>query len=190
MPENPPEATSANPVRKFLTGVAIIAVICGCSGYLFINVILPGNYNGMFASMCLRNLKHQAQALDAYCIEFDEILPPKQRGWMDAIKVEGQNDADFHCPNYSPRVANEFGYAANVHLFGNSISVVSDRQAMPLVFDTALVTRNAMSGLETLPFPGRHGISHVRDRNNIAYLDGHVEPLKDDAPKPNDDPSK
>jgi len=109
---------------------------------------------------------------------------------VTAVEGRALGDYSLHCPQLLGSKADRFGYAANVHVLGRKTSDVADPARMPLTFDSGIIAKNAESGLETLPFPGRHGSTHIRDLNNIAYLDGHVEPLKDDAPKPNDDPMK
>jgi hypothetical protein len=191
MSDNPPNATKPGAAKKFITTMAVIAVFCGCSWYLLEKVFYPTFASTAIWTQCLGHLNQQVRSLNLYCGDFDERLPPVQSGWMDAAQPYFKNPDIFECP--AVRVFGKkhgFGYAANVHILGKKTSDVANREAMPLTFDSTILTENAESGLETLPFPGRHGRSHVSDFNLIAYLDGHVNPLKDDAPKPNDDPQK
>jgi hypothetical protein len=175
--------------------LTVIAVICGCSAYLAWKVVLPSAHNSHYSMMCVSRLKQQAAAFGAYCIDFDERLPIKGNVWMDAIgryvqkrtDVESPTDSMCYCPQPGLGGRARYGYAANIHLLGKTKKGVGNPETMPLVFDSTLLTKNSESGLETLPYPGRHGNSHIHDRNNVAYLDGHAMPIEDNAPRPNDD---
>ena len=64
---------------------------------------------------------------------------------------------------------NAYGYAMNAALSSTKRSAVTDPTATPLLFDSTILTKNAASGIDTLPKPGRHN-----GGNNVAYTDGHA----------------
>lgn len=127
-------------------------------------------------SVCLNNLKVQANCLLMYEQDYDEVLPPSNT-WMDHLNPyvpknydKGSDDADyFRCPNLEVSIGKRAGYAFNNNLGGKSVSNATQPSRVPMIYDSTTMTGNVADAFTSLPFPGRHNRG-----NNIGFGDGHV----------------
>ena len=117
---------------------------------------------------CPENLQQLYSALQFYTDEWD-ALPPAER-WMDAIQDKVPKDEYLRCPEVRAASPEKFGYAMNPALAGKPLRDIPDRKATPLFYDSSELEKNARTGPDSIPQPGRH-----TGRNNILYADGHVE---------------
>jgi prepilin-type processing-associated H-X9-DG protein len=117
---------------------------------------------------CPENLQQLYSALQFYTDEWD-ALPPADR-WMTAIQDKVPKDQYLHCPEVLQADSSKFGYAMNPELAGKPLRDIEDRKATPLFYDSTELGKNAHSGPDSIPQPGRHS-----GRSNILYADGHVE---------------
>lgn len=118
---------------------------------------------------CSENLSELWKAALNYAEGHDQKLPPAEK-WLDEIKPYVTKDEWLHCPVIAKSGGAKFGYAMNPELSGKNPDSVTDKAKTALFYDSTDTAGNAHAGLESLPKPGRHG-----GRNNIVYLDGHVE---------------
>lgn len=118
---------------------------------------------------CPENLKQLYNAVMLYADSWDNTLPPAEI-WMTAIKENVPKDEWLHCPEVAGAGGEHYGYAMNAALGGKRVSDMKDAAKTPLFYDSTDVKVDAHDAVSSLPKPGRHG-----GRNNILYLDGHVE---------------
>lgn len=116
---------------------------------------------------CMSNLKLLALANLVYLADYDDRLPDSQT-WMDSLVPYTKNEDLFHCPDVKKTNPKAYGYAMNYEMSGKTQKEVAKPELAPLAFDSVLLVRNATSGFYGFPDPPRH------NRNNVAYLDGHV----------------
>ena len=145
---------------------------------LLVLVVLAAVYMGSWGSYgapvsarraaCLSNLKQDAQAALLYSEDHDGVCPPA--AWMDAIEPHLKTPELLHCPGVRRENDSVFGYALHARMVGGNLDDVKQPETTPLIFDSTLLTRNAVGTLATLPAPPRHGGS-----NCIAYADGHAK---------------
>ena len=131
---------------------------------------------------CPENLKGLYNAFTQYA-ELNDSLPPADK-WEENMDFTSRvpQDTWLHCPVVSNGHDDKFGYAYNtalggkkLNLNGKPLSTFPDAAKTPLLYDSTNLGKNAQDPSASLPKPGRHG-----GRNNILYLDGHVEAV---APK-------
>ena len=131
---------------------------------------------------CPENLKGLYNAFAQYA-ELNDSLPPADK-WEENTDFTSRvpQDAWLHCPAVSNGHDDKFGYAYNtalagkkLNLNGKPLNTYPDAAKMPLLYDSTNLSKNAQDAVTSLPKPGRHS-----GRNNILYLDGHVEAV---APK-------
>ncbi len=124
---------------------------------------------------CPDNLTSLYNALTIYAQDWD-ALPPAAN-WLDNDDLTSkirQNEW-LHCPAVSNRQDDKYGYAYNDavagrKLNGKKLKELPDAAKTPLLYDSTNLAKNAYDAVTSLPKPGRHS-----GRNNILYLDGHVE---------------
>lgn len=117
---------------------------------------------------CADKLGRIGVALALYTSDNDDRLPTAN--WMDAAApyVSGTASADaFRCPAVA---TGGYGYAFNSGLLGINVTTVDSPSTTPLVFDSTILTRNALS-LPGTTSPDRHA------GDVTLYLDGHRTPL-------------
>lgn len=124
---------------------------------------------------CPDNLTSLYNALTIYAQDWD-ALPPAAN-WLDNDDLTSkirQNEW-LHCPAVSNRQDDVYGYAYNEavagrKLNGKKLKDLPDSAKTPLLYDSTNLAKSAHDAVSSLPKPGRHS-----GRNNILYLDGHVE---------------
>lgn len=121
---------------------------------------------------CLGNLQEEALALLTYAADNDDRLPFADR-WANAAFSQTRADKwsdinEFRCPVLTDDAA--FGHAFHDGLSRKTIASQADPYHTPMLFDSTDVRWNAHGGFVLLPAAGRH----PREKNAIAYLDGHV----------------
>lgn len=157
-----------------LAGVALLVVgLVATTARLqpllaFARVLAPSeSYKADMNKTCPENLKQLHAALMLYADSWDGKLPPAET-WMTAIRDNVPQDAWLHCPDVTKQ--DGYGYAFNKALGGASVTSVKGASTMPLLYDSLGLGQDVTDRLASLPRPGRH-----TGRNNIIYLDGHVE---------------
>jgi len=118
---------------------------------------------------CPENLKQLYNAVMIYADSWDNTLPPADV-WMSVIRPNIQKDEWLHCPEVAHAGSDKYGYAMNTAVGSKRVSEIPNIAKTPLFYDSTDVKLDAHDALSSLPKPGRHG-----GRNNILYLDGHVE---------------
>jgi hypothetical protein len=101
-----------------------------------------------------------------YSVDYSDILPGND--WMDATYPYTKSKQIYHSPEVPER---SYGYAFSDELVHKSYRSFGDEQQekTPMIFDSTNLARNAVAGLETLPYPARY----VRG-NIIGYMDTHA----------------
>jgi len=175
-----PEKRSNSTLIWIIVG---IVAFCGVFGIgIFAAILFPVFSQARYAAQktsCLSNQKQLATSFIMYATDSDEQLPPKNKPWMDLVQPYTESESVFHCPSLSKDNHSAYGYAANKYVLGESFESFIEPMNGALLFDSVLTPRNADSGFESLPRPGRHN-----NANNFAFLDGHASSVKDGMPLP------
>jgi len=125
---------------------------------------------------CPENLQSLYIAFQQYAQDWD-ALPPAAN-WMgnEELVSKVSRDEWLHCPAVSNRHDDKYGYAYNEAAAGiklngkHSLADLPNAARTPLLYDSTVLSKSAHDSLQSLPKPGRHA-----GRNNILYLDGHVQ---------------
>jgi len=99
-----------------------------------------------------------------YSNDYDDRCPPSR--WMALMAPYTKDSKDM----LDVGQWEGMHYAMNKAIRRADLRKVESPEKVPAFFDTSLDMDNAVSGLESLPNPGRHG-----GINNAAYADGHVK---------------
>ncbi len=127
---------------------------------------------------CPENLKSLYIAFQQYAQDWD-ALPPAGN-WLDNDELVSKVHRNewLHCPAVSNRNDDKYGYAYNdaaagMKLHGkHNLADLPNAAQTPLLYDSTTLSKSAHDALKSLPKPGRHS-----GRNNILYLDGHVQAI-------------
>jgi hypothetical protein len=160
-----------------LVGCAVI--VCGGGGILMA-ILFPVFAQAREAARttaCVRNLERSARALAIYASDHDDKYPAGDV-WMDAaLSRGGVNERSLRCPVARNADRNAYGYAFNKAMSKQETAKINDPTKTLLIFDSTLLTRNAVGDLSSAPVPGRHIRSGKG--NNVAYADEHVSFVRD-----------
>lgn|GEM_PF-2031399 len=172
----PVEGYSAPPKSKMPIGwLIVILVVGGCGG---LTLVLSAILFPVFAQArrmgqsagCMRNLQNISSSMYLYCTENDEHYPVADH-WMDSLAKTGLRPRFFRCPSVGSLIKNTYGFAMNKEVSGKSQSQV--KYGTPVVFDSVLLNRNAVSDLSTLPRIGRHRYKG-KDVSHVLLVGGSV----------------
>ncbi len=119
---------------------------------------------------CMDNLKALALAQQLYANDHNHQLPIASR-WGDLIRPYVKTPDQYRCPSIPQ--GQGFGYAMNVRLSRQKVSLLATPGQIPLLYDSSNLAWNAHDPLTSLPNPPRH----IRV-NNIAFADGHVKAMR------------
>ena len=91
---------------------------------------------------------------------------------MDVTRRYAHGDNVFHCPIVREQNAKDYGYAMVATMSNARVGDVPNPDEAPLLFESALLYRNAHSGFKGFPSPLRHGNGF-----SVAFADGHVRSM-------------
>jgi hypothetical protein len=158
----PPNEGPSAPIKKANPLVIVLAIIGGlaatcCIGGAFLFAALGPAFRqareNVRSGICSSNLSSLGRAVSMYAADYDDRIPPGDR-WMDLTKKYVPINRTFQCPVVRTANRASYGYAMNSKMAGKKRSEVD--QSEPLIFDSTVLTRNAVADLKTLPVPGRH----------------------------------
>ena len=160
-----PKPAPASPLQIiYLVGVAVLAVMIV---YDYVRSAPPLSLQ----SNCLAKVKLMTSACLEYAIDNDDNLPTASR-WMDLTQGYGHGRTlTFHDPKVP--TSKGYGYAFRAVASRRKITSLTHPAKYVLVFDSAILSRNAAGEPASAPEPGRHG-----GTNNFGFLDGHAESIK------------
>jgi len=170
---SPLEGPAQPPKRSTPIGLIIaVAIVCSCGALIviFAAILFPVFAQARRAAQsarCISNLRQLGASVNLYASDFDGHFPDP-KNWMDEVS-RIKSRPRFRCPAVA---GSQYGFAFNKDLAGKKVSQVEPSHE--LIFDSNLLERNANSGLESLPSPGRHGFGG-RAVNHILHVDGSVE---------------
>lgn len=121
---------------------------------------------------CLSNLKQIARACSLYMDDYDDRLP-RATAWQDAANPYLNNPIVFRCPEVVP---SPVSYAYNAALDRAKRKEIADPASAPLAFDSYAAGPNATDWLQS--FARRHEWQSKRGWGSVAFVDGHVHPLR------------
>lgn len=173
------------PVQKRNTTIIwIVVAICvvGFCGLLAVvaAVLFPvfaQAREAAVATMCLSNIKQIATAQLVYSVDNDDRFPAAE-DWQDRVTPYTTSQSLFDCPKLA-KDGQSNGYAMNAKLGGVAAIKVAAPAETVLLFESMRLERNAHSGLEALPNPGRH----LR-KNSVAFADGSSRKLAPEETSP------
>ena len=120
---------------------------------------------------CLSNVKQMSLALMMYAQDYDDRMPRAK--WMEQTYPYVKNWQVYACPVVIREDAKEFGYGFERTLVGKHTTEVRSPDEQPMVFDSSLLYKNAVSRIQDgLMRPPRHGAW-----DNVSFLDGHAKSL-------------
>ncbi|MDR3690626.1 MAG: hypothetical protein P4L46_14705 [Fimbriimonas sp.] len=143
-------------------------------GLMFLGAILFPVFaqarRSALGNRCLSNMRRLNSAVTEYAADNDGAFPVANR-WMDDLSLKSVRPRQLRCPAVGGVWNRRYGYAFNSELSSKRASALE--KDVPVIFDSTLVGRNATSGLETLPKPGRH-FAGSRAVNHVLMTDGSV----------------
>lgn len=161
-----------NPATLVIAIIGGLGATC-CIGLIALAAVMFPVFrqarNAARRTICASNLRQIGAAMSLYASDNDGYLPEAGR-WMDQIERYGP-ERILRCPEARTIRRSAYGYAFNSAL--GSANLSKAKGTTPLVFDSTLLDRNAASGLETLPRPGRH-VFAGGPVDNVLLVDGGV----------------
>lgn len=148
---------------------------------VFLSFVLPALAQARVSasrSLCLRNVRGIASASILYAADHDGKLPPGP-GWVEGLRPFTRRRMEnlAACPLVHRGHPDQFGIAFNEAIAGLSLSSIED-ETTPLAFDSAVLKRGAVAGLDTLPNPPRHPdkkasncVSTINGRAHLVFAD-------------------
>ncbi|MCC7231173.1 MAG: type II secretion system protein [Fimbriimonadaceae bacterium] len=177
-----PGQAQNKPNNNVLWIVLAVLAVAGCACLAILAAVLfPVFSQARFAaqrSMAISNLKQSSLAVLMYSADWNDRLPPGV-SWVDATFPYAKNDLIYRSPAASKVDKAAYGFAFRKELGLKKIAGYRDPDRWAMIFDSTILIRNATSGLETMPQPGRYG-SGASASNGVAFLDGHARSLLDE----------
>lgn len=151
--------------RKKKSSALVWLVTLGLAGAgvglmsVFLSFVLPALTQARVSasrSACLRNVRGIASASILYAADHDGKLPVGQ-GWIESLRPYTRRRVEnlAGCPLVHRAHPDQYGIAFNQAIVGKLLSSIED-EATALAFDSAVLKRGAVAGLDTLPAPPRH----------------------------------
>lgn len=134
---------------KVVLGVGIILAFL--AAILF--PVMTRNPSRSPRAHALSNIKQASTALLIYAGDNDERYPAADR-WMDSLKEYVKNDNIFRSSFATPNDQTDYGFAFRREYSLKRVTDFDDPKRYVTLFDSTILSRNANSGLETLPKPG------------------------------------
>lgn len=130
--------------------------------------------------LCLQNLRALANAQAMYSLDNMGSLPGEN--WMDAVLPYLKEDVGaIGCPVARNVKSNTYGFAMNEDFVGKSMATTPND--VPLIFDSTLLSYNAVGPLSTLPDRPRHldDTDHEFDtwKNNVVFVSGRTKATRE-----------
>lgn len=126
---------------------------------LFLSLVLPALNQARVSGsrrLCLRNVRVIASASILYAADHDGRLPTGQ-GWPGALQpfTRRRMENTAACPLIHREHPEQYGIAFNEAIAGKALASIENEKT-PVAFDSAVLKRGAVAGLDTLPNPPRH----------------------------------
>lgn len=176
-----PGQAQNKPNNNVLWIVLAVLAVAGCACVAVLAAVLfPVFSQARFAaqrSVAVSNLKQSSLAVLMYSADWDDRLPPAV-SWVDATVPYSKNEQIYKSPAASRQDKGAYGFAFRKELGLKKIASYRDADRWAMIFDSTILSRNATSGLESMPVPGRYG-SGTSTSNGVAFLDGHARSLLD-----------
>lgn len=179
-PPPPPQQKSNNNVLWIVLGML---AVCGIGGVgIMAAILFPVFSQAKLAAkktQALSNVKQLGLAINIYASDNNDRMPIADR-WMDAVESYARQERIFRSPEATPEDPTDYGFAFRKEFGQKKMIDYPDAATRAMVFDSTILSRNATSGLETVPNPGRYGTSSTRG-NMIGFMDGHAKFYTDEA---------
>lgn len=126
---------------------------------LFLSLVLPALSQARISGsrrLCLRNVRVIASASILYAADHDGKLPGG-KGWVEALQpfTRRRMENTAACPLIHRAHPEQYGIAFNEAIAGKVLASIENEKT-PVAFDSAVLKRGAVAGLDTLPNPPRH----------------------------------
>lgn len=144
--------------------------------FLFVDSINQAKKAGGIGGM-----KAAAAGILMYSLDNNGHFPPAD-SWMDAAQPYSRSKDAFRSPIASIGGKDVYGIAFRTELGSKQMNNAPDIDRWAMLFDSSLLQRNAHSGLETLPTPGRYKTKEG-SANIIAFADGSALAIPDSKRK-------
>lgn len=155
----------------------LIAVVC----LLFLAALLFPVYTGPsrhnHATQAISNIKQLCVATHIYAADFEERLPIANQ-WVDLLIPYTKNYDLFRSPEVIRHDPTRYGIAFRSAYSTKPLKDFDEPDRQVMLFDSTILSRNANSGLESLPNPGRQK-SRPGEGNVFGFVDTHVKIFPD-----------
>lgn len=112
-----------------------------------------------------------------YASDHDERYPVANQ-WVDVLTHYTKNQDIFRSSYATPKNLKDYGFAFRSEFSLKPLKDFLEPECQVTLFDSTILSRNATSGLESLPKPGRY--SRDSEPGNLyGYVDSHVRFIKD-----------
>lgn len=128
-------------------------------------------------TFALSRIKQTTTAIHIYAADYNERFPSADK-WMDLLAPYIKDVEILRSPLATPDDKSDYGIAFRKEYGQKKAAEFSDSEYRAMVFDSTLLSRNANSGLETLPKPGRYGKGDRRG-NIVGFVEGHAKYVQD-----------
>ncbi|MBC8065233.1 MAG: hypothetical protein H7Y17_10410 [Chlorobia bacterium] len=186
-PPNPPRLMPKYSLWVWLFGLFICCGLPSLIAYSFYEKYRNAKHS-LQGPLCLQNLRALAAAQAMYSVDNMGSLPAAD--WMDAsLPYLKKNVGAIGCPVARDKKNDDYGFAMNEAFVGKPMVVATSDGDTPLIFDSTLLSRNAVGPLSTLPEKGRH-LQPDTDpefdtwKNNVAFANGSARATQDRFVKP------
>lgn len=155
--------------------LVVLIVLIGLSAVLF--PLRSPDRNGGTRAHNLSNLKQSGTALAMYASDHDDRYPVANQ-WMDSLHPYAKTQNIFRSSYATPKNPFDYGFAFRKEFSLKPLKDFPEPETQVTLFDSTILSRNATSGLETLPKPGRYK-GDSEPGNLFGYVDSHVKFIKD-----------
>lgn len=160
-----------------------VLAVCGLGGVAIMAAILfPVFSQAKLAAkktQALSHVKRIGTSMMIYAADYDDRLPIAEK-WVDLTSDYTEDPSVYRSPEATPNDPNDYGFAFRKEFSKLNLAKAEAPAAQVMIFDSTLLQKNASSGLETLPSPGRYGVGDSRG-NMMGFLDTHAKFVRDAA---------
>ena len=174
-PTQPPPAKPSFWPNSVLGAIFVFVILLLLGALLFPVYTGPDRHNPK--TYAISNIKQLGVGTLIYAADYDDRLPIADQ-WVDLLMPYTKNENLFRSPEVIKQDPTGYGIAFRKEFSAKPPKYFDDPARQVLMFDSTILSRNANSGLETLPNPGRHK-SRPEPGNVFGFVDTHVKIIAD-----------
>lgn len=166
------ERSRVSPAALALLGSLVVAI-----GFFLLVPMRFAPPRLPYKTACLSNLKQTAIASIMYQADWDDKFGPVSH-WIEDYITYTKGTTIFHSVDGGAISKNplSYGFAHNSQLDFANADILPNPQAVPLIYDSSNLQRDASDPVTSLPASGRHLTKGPgKGQNHVAYVDGHTK---------------